>query len=238
MFAYAYFESGKHSRGRFINNQKNWAIYCDPATSTDTHISMVGTSGSNFPFSICWPLDHVLLVRARLQRADTHLQPLLWWGGHDHPHALICVHLTHASFTHSAAAFKLRDEFKAVKERRSQTRGEIIMHSSRTGWAYSFYNSLCVCVFVCVLPLHMSVTASQPPLPEAAVPHHSFTSLFSSSHSLLHFLFQRLGCGFWTTHPFLCLPLLFPPIHPTFPPLHCHNKASLPRAFHRALSSR
>lgn len=174
---------------------------------------MAGTSGSNFPFSICWPLDHVLLVQRTSSSPASRRTPAAprWWGGHDHPHALLCVHLTHTAFTHSAAGLKLRDEFEAVSERQSQTRGEIIMHSSRTQWAYSFCDTLCMCVFVCVCCLSTSVTASQPPLPEAAVPHYGFTSLFSSSHSLLHFLFQRLGCVFWTTHPFsLSSSLIFP----------------------------
>ncbi len=158
--------------------------------------------------------DHLTMCswysgRALLQRADVHLQP------HADEEATIIrtpfsVYSSHnAAFTHSAAGLKLRDEFEAVSDRQSQTRGEIIMHSSRTQWAYSFYDTLCLCVCVCCLST--SVTASQPPLPEAAVPHHGFTSLFSSSHSLLHFLFQRLGCGFWTTHPFsLSSSLIFP----------------------------
>ncbi len=140
---------------------------------------MAGTSGSNFPFSICWPLDHVLLVQRTSSSPASRRTPAApcWWGGHDHPHALLYVYLTHAAFTHSAVGLKLRDEFEAVSERQSQTQGEIVMHSSRTPWAYSFCNTLCMCVFVCVCCLSTSVTASQPPLPEAAVPHHAFTSV-------------------------------------------------------------
>ncbi len=199
---------------------------------------MAGTSGSNFLFSICWPLDHVLLVQRTSSSPASRRTPAAprWWGGHDHPHALLCVLLTHAAFTHSAAGLKLRDEFEAVSDRQSQTRGEIIMHSSRTQWAYSFCDTLCLCVCVCCLST--SVTASQPPLPEAAVPH---MVLHHCSHPPIlsfTFCFSDLAAVFGPLILSLCLPLLFSPIHPAFPPLHCHNKASLPGAFHRALSSR
>lgn len=87
--------------------------------------------------------DHLTMCswysgRALLQRADAHLQP--------HADEEATIILTHAAFTHSGADLKLRDEFEAVSERRSQTRGEIIMHSSRTRWAYSFCDTLCMCV--------------------------------------------------------------------------------------------
>lgn len=193
---------------------------------------MVRTSGSNFPFSICWPLDHVLLVQRKSSSPASRHTPAAprWWGGHDHPHALVCIHLTH-----SAAGLKLRDEFKAVSERRSQTQGEIIMHSSRTGWAYSFYNSLCLCVY-CLSTwvwLHHSHRCQRQLFHTMVLHHCSHPPILSFT-----LCFSDLAAVFGPLILSLCLPLLFSPIHPAFPPLHCHNKTSLPRAFHGALSSR
>lgn len=171
---------------------------------------MAGTSGSNFLFSICWPLDHVLLVQGTSSSPESRRTPAAprWWGGHDHPHALLCVHLKHAAFTHSAVGLKLRDEFEAVSEIQSQTRGEIIMHSSRTQWAYSFCDTLCLCVCAASprVLLHRSRRCQRQLFHTMVLHHCSHPPILSFT-----FCFSDLAAVFGPLILSLCLPLLFSP---------------------------
>lgn len=95
-----------------------------------------------------------------------------------------------------------------------------------------------VCVCVCVLPLHECYCIAA-----AAARGNCSTPWFYIIVLILPFSPPLSVSATWLRfldHSSFLFVFLsyFPPIHPAFPPLHCHNKAGLPGAFHRALSSR